>query len=180
MLGYALKLLDRDRLKSLMWGLLLGRADPQRLQRAIDAFTRRMLETNIRPGAREQIARDRAEGAMLVLATAAHEIYAGPIAAGLGFDAVLGTEAVCHADGRIGPGLVGRNVYGDSKLAALTRFLAGRQVQREGVRLSFYSDSSSDRPAFEWADEAVAVNPSRKLARLAAERGWPILDWGRP
>jgi phosphoserine phosphatase len=41
----------------------------------------------------------------------------------------------------------------------------------------FYSDHVSDRPVFEWADEAVAVNPDAKLRRLAAERGWAVEDW---
>jgi phosphoserine phosphatase len=42
----------------------------------------------------------------------------------------------------------------------------------------FYSDHVSDRPAFEWADEPVAVNPHEKLRRLAEQRGWAIKDWG--
>jgi len=49
-----------------------------------------------------------------------------------------------------------------------------------GAPIAFYSDSSSDRPVFDWADRAVAVNPSRRLRRLAARRGWAIEDWGRP
>jgi len=53
-------------------------------------------------------------------------------------------------------------------------------VDRRRISLSFYSDSSSDRPVFEWVDEPVAVNPSRKLARLASEKGWTIQNWGRP
>jgi phosphoserine phosphatase len=42
----------------------------------------------------------------------------------------------------------------------------------------FYSDHVSDRPAFEWSDEPVAVNPHGKLRRLSRERGWEIEDWG--
>ena len=37
---------------------------------------------------------------------------------------------------------------------------------------------ASDAPVFEWADEAVAVNPHDRLKRLARERGWPVEDWG--
>jgi phosphoserine phosphatase len=36
----------------------------------------------------------------------------------------------------------------------------------------------SDQPAFEWADEPVAVNPHGKLGRLAEQRGWRIEDCG--
>ena len=48
-------------------------------------------------------------------------------------------------------------------------------LERGHVR--FYSDHASDAPVFEWADEAVAVNPHAKLARLAATRGWAVEDW---
>ena len=180
MLAHGLGLFSRDRLKSIMWALMLGRVKPACLGVAVGSFTLRTLQRNIRPGARAQIARDRQAGALLVLATAAHEHYAGPIASALGFDVVVATQAVVHADGRVGPGLVGANVYGDGKLAALLRFLDSRSVERSGATISFYSDSSSDRPVFERVDRPVAVNPSRNLARLAARRGWPILDWGHP
>jgi phosphoserine phosphatase len=55
-------------------------------------------------------------------------------------------------------------------------------VEASGLRgtqghVRFYSDHVSDQPAFEWADEAVAVNPHGKLRRLAKERGWTIEDW---
>ena len=180
MLAHGLGLFSRDRLKSLMWAMMLGRAKPVPLGRAVESFVRRTLGGNIRPGARAQIARDRESGALLVLATAAHELYAGPIAAALGFDAVVATQAVVHADGRIGPELVGANVYGDGKLAALLGFLESRAVRRADATVIFYSDSSSDRPVFERVDRPVGVNPSGRLARLAARRGWPVMDWGRP
>jgi phosphoserine phosphatase len=48
-------------------------------------------------------------------------------------------------------------------------------LKRGHVR--FYSDHASDAPAFEWADEAVAVNPHARLRKLAGERGWAIEDW---
>ena len=41
----------------------------------------------------------------------------------------------------------------------------------------FYSDHASDRPAFEWSDEPIAVNPHGKLRRIAEQRGWTIEDW---
>jgi phosphoserine phosphatase len=38
----------------------------------------------------------------------------------------------------------------------------------------FYSDSSSDVPLMELADHPIAVNPSKKLAKIAEHRGWSI------
>ncbi|MDQ8756374.1 HAD-IB family phosphatase [Sphingosinicella sp. LHD-64] len=180
MIAHKLGAFDRDQLKSAMWAVMLGRVPAARMARAIDAFTAATLARNIRPGARAQIERDRADGARLVLATAAHEVYAAPIARQLGFDFVVATQVRVGDDGRVGPGLAGANVYGNSKLAAVEQFLIREALVRDGLAVRFYSDSSSDRPVFEWADEPMAVNPSRKLARLAAERGWPVADWQRP
>ena len=179
MLAYRFKIIGRDRLKVVMWALLLGRTHPERLHAAVEDFTLYTLARNIRPGAWNQIGRDRDDGAFLVLATAAHELYARPIAEALGFDAVVATRAVCAEDGRVGPGLIAENCYGDAKLSALTSFLAEHGVEREGSFISFYSDSSSDSPIFGWCDHPVAVNPSRRLARLSVIRKWPIADWGR-
>ena len=178
MVGHGLGLCSRDALKSLMWALMLGPVDPASLDRAIRAFVEWNLRANIRPGARDQIERDRGEGAFLVLATAAHELYAEPIAAALGFDAVVATRAAVRADGRIGPGLSGANVYGSAKLAALLAFLEARVGAPSSI--AFYTDSSSDRFLLHSVDSPVAVNPSRRLARLAAARGWPTVDWQRP
>jgi len=42
-----------------------------------------------------------------------------------------------------------------------------------------YSDSNTDLPFLEAVGHPVAVNPDRKLRRVAAQRGWPILEFGR-
>ncbi|WP_168195997.1 MULTISPECIES: hypothetical protein [Sphingomonadaceae] len=43
--------------------------------------------------------------------------------------------------------------------------------------MRFYSDDHPDHHTLTWRDEPIAVNPSRKLRRLATERGWAILNW---
>lgn len=178
MAGHGLRLIGRDRLKTWMWALLLGRAHGGGLDGAIRAFAGRTLHGNIRGGARRQIAADRARGARLVLATAAHELYALPIATELGFVAVIGTRAVIDPQGRVGPQLSEPNVYAGAKLEAVLAWLQREGISRAAATVRFYSDSSSDLPLLEWADEAVAVNPSRRLARIARARGWPIENWG--
>ncbi len=179
MAAHGLRIIDRAQLKGVMWRLLLGKVSRSALDPVIAAFSARTLARNIRAGARASIDRDRASGARLVLATAAHEIYAAPIAQGLGFDAVIATQVADHALGHVEPMLAG-NVYAANKLAAVQCWLDGQGLARGDVRMRFYSDSASDRPLFEWVDEPVAVNPSRRLARLARTRRWPIEDWGAP
>ena len=71
MLAYVARLIDRARLKEINHHLLLGRAvHPRDLKPLVESFADSQLASNIRPGARSAIARDKAEGRRIVLATA--------------------------------------------------------------------------------------------------------------
>lgn len=178
-IAYALKLIDRARLKETNHRLLLGgKVHPRELGPLVDSFADRQVATNIRPGARKAIARDKSEGRRLVLATASYRLYAEAIARRLGFDDVIGTGSILGLDERVHARIDGENCYGPAKLRMISDW-----AERSGVRdahghVRFYSDHVSDQPAFEWADEPVAVNPHGKLRRLAEQRGWPMEDWG--
>jgi HAD superfamily hydrolase (TIGR01490 family) len=179
MVAYGLRLIDRAKLKEINHHLLLGRhIHPRQLKPLVDRFADRQAATNIRPGARTAIARDRAEGRRLVLATASYRLYADAVAERLGFDDVIGTGSVIGLDERVHAKIAGENCYGPAKLRMIAEWVdkSGLKGRRGHVR--FYSDHVSDQPAFEWADEPVAVNPHRKLRRLAEQRRWAIEDWG--
>ena len=179
MLAYVARLIDRGRLKEINHHLLLGhRVHARDLKPLVESFATSQVATNIRIGARRAIARDKAEGRRLVLATASYRLYADAIAERLGFDHVIGTGSVIGLDERVHAKIAGENCYGPAKLGMIADW-----VERSGLKdvcghVRFYSDHVSDQPAFEWADEPVAVNPHGKLRRLAEERGWTIEDWG--
>jgi HAD superfamily hydrolase (TIGR01490 family) len=179
MLAYVARLIDRAKLKEINHHLLLGwRIQPRELKPLVASFADRQVATNIRPGARRAIARDKAEGRRLVLATASYRLYADAIAGRLGFDDVIGTGSVIGLDQRVHAKIAGENCYGPAKLRMIADW-----VERSGLKgvhghVRFYSDHVSDQPAFEWADEPVAVNPQGKLRRLATQSGWSIEDWG--
>jgi len=176
MLAYALKLIDRGRLKEINHRLLLGhRRHPQELKPLVDSFAAATVASNIRPGARSAIARDKAEGRRIVMATASYTLYADAIGRLLGFDDVIGTGSIIGLDERVHATIDGENCYGPAKLRMVTDWLGKSGLTRGHVR--FYSDHASDAPVFEWADEAVAVNPHDRLAHMAAERGWQVEDW---
>jgi HAD superfamily hydrolase (TIGR01490 family) len=178
MLAYAAKLIDRGRLKEINHRLLLGKVRTKaELAPLLAGFARRTLANNVRPGARAAIARDHAEGRRVVMATASYRFYAASIAEGLGFDDCIGTDAILGLDSQVHAKIDGQNCYGPAKLVMIEHWLAREGVTRAHVR--FYSDHASDAPVFEWADEAVAVNPHPRLRQLAAERGWAIEDWNR-
>jgi len=177
MLLYVVKVIDRGRLKEINhWLLLGGETHPAVLAPLVDSFAEATLRNNIRPGARAAIARDKAEGRRVVMATASYRFYARAIAERLGFDDTIGTNSILGLDARVHAKIDGVNCYGPAKLAMIEAWLAEHGLTRAHVR--FYSDHASDAPVFEWADEAVAVNPHDRLTRLAKERGWPVEDWG--
>ncbi|WP_309602606.1 HAD-IB family hydrolase [Sphingomonas sp.] len=176
MLLYVAKVIDRGRLKEINHRLLLGRViHPEALGPLVESFAQATLRNNIRPGARAAIARDKAEGRRVVMATASYRFYARGIAEALGFDDTIGTDTILGIDERVHAKIDGQNCYGPEKLRMIEAWLKRETIKPGKVR--FYSDHASDAPVFEWADEAVAVNPHARLARLAAERGWPIEDW---
>jgi HAD superfamily hydrolase (TIGR01490 family) len=179
MLAYILRLIDRGKLKEINHRLLLGaRNHPHELKPLIESFANKQLATNIRPGAWAAIARDKAEGRRLVLATASYRLYADAIAERLGFDDVIGTGSIIGLDDRVHAKIAGENCYGPAKMRMIADWLETSGLKDAHGHVRFYSDHVSDQPAFEWSDEPVAVNPHGKLRRLAEERRWAIEDWG--
>ncbi len=176
MLAYLVKAIDRGRLKEISHLLLLGhRRHPDELRPLVEGFAKRTLAGNVRPGALIAIARDKAEGRRVVMATASYRLYAVGIANALGFDDCIGTNAIVGLDERVHARIDGDNCYGPAKLSMIETWLAAHGIARGHVR--FYSDHASDAPVFEWADEPVAVNPHGPLRHLAAVRGWMVEDW---
>ena len=179
MLAYVFRLIDRSKLKEINHHLLLGsRIHPSKLKPLVASFADKQVAANVRPGARKAIARDKAQGRRLVLATASYRLYADAIAERLGFDDVIGTGSVIGLDDRVHAKIAGANCYGQAKMRMISDWVAKSGLTGVHGHVRFYSDHVSDRPALEWADEPVAVNPHGKLRRLAEQRGWQIEDWG--
>lgn len=170
----AIGVIDRDALKQIMHRLMLGRAVAAAdMARLADSFAAQEDRGNIHTQARARIAADRAAGFHIVIATAAHAFYAHAIAARLGITAIVATQTATDKTGRILHRIVGENCYGSAK----HRMIAATIGAREAAYVRFYSDHLTDLPTFEWADEAIIVNPGRTLRRIAETRNWEILRW---
>jgi HAD superfamily hydrolase (TIGR01490 family) len=179
MLAYLARVIDRGELKEINHRLLLGgKIHPRELKPLVDSFADSQVSSNIRPGARRAIARDRKQKRRLVLATASYRLYADAIAERLGFDDVIGTGSIIGLDSQVHARIAGDNCYGPAKLRMIADWVQASGLKGAHGHVRFYSDHVSDQPAFEWADEPVAVNPHGKLRRLAEQRGWAVEDWG--
>jgi HAD superfamily hydrolase (TIGR01490 family) len=178
MLAYVLRLIDRAKLKEINHQLLLGaKINPRELKPLVESFADKQVATNIRPGARAAIARDKADGRRLVLATASYRLYADAIAKRLGFDDVIGTDSIIGLDERVHAKIAGENCYGPAKMRMIADWVEKSGLKGAHGHVRFYSDHVSDEPAFKWADEPVAVNPHGRLRRMAERRGWAVEDW---
>jgi HAD superfamily hydrolase (TIGR01490 family) len=115
--------------------------------------------------------RERGEPVYIVSATLQEIVQA--IADDLGFDGALGT--VCEVVDGAYTGKAVRALHAENK-ATCIRELA----EERGLDLSVstaYSDSHTDVPFLEAVGRPVAVNPDRRLRRIAARRGWPVLEF---
>jgi HAD superfamily hydrolase (TIGR01490 family) len=118
----------------------------------------------------------RAAGRDVVLVSSSGEEVVGPIGEMLGVDRVVATRMVVQHGAYTGD--IAFYAYGDGKAVAL-RALADEHGY--GLdRCYAYSDSVTDLPMLDAVGHPHAVNPDRPLRRIAAERGWPVLDFRRP
>jgi HAD superfamily hydrolase (TIGR01490 family) len=93
------------------------------------------------------------------------------VADDLGFDGALGST--CEIVDGIFTGKSLHPCYGQHKAEAVRELAA-----REGIDLAAstgYSDSASDLAFLETVGHPIAINPDRRLRRIAESREWPIL-----
>lgn len=177
MIGYALRLYGRDRFKPAAIRLMLGpHFSPARATDLAARFAAWRVPRDVPPGAEACIARDRAEGYRLLMATAAPEFYAGAIAEALGFDAIVATRHRRDADGNWLPQLDGENCYGLEKARRVTEWLSTHAVGG-AAHIRAYSDHLSDAPTFALASESWLVGRGDKFVRLATRHGWRTADF---
>jgi HAD superfamily hydrolase (TIGR01490 family) len=135
------------------------------------------LEPVLRPLVyREPLAlveRHRRRNEPVYIVSAALQEIVDAIAADLGFDGALGT--ICAVDDGVYIGRSLRALHGEAKADAV-RELA-REQAIDLAASTAYSDSETDLPFLEAVGTAVAVNPDRRLRRIARERGWPVLEF---
>ncbi len=136
------------------------------------------VRTLYRPGARRAIEEHRQAGDVLVLLTSSSQYLAEHVARELKLDALICNRFEVDDKGLHTGRTVGALCFGAGKLQHAIEFARGK-----GARLEdsvFYTDSYADLPVLEAVGRPVAVNPDRRLRRLAARRHWELLDWGTP
>lgn len=155
--------------------LLAGASVAEWLRRRAD-FLASCVAPRISAAARQAVAKHRAAGDCLLVISATHSFLAEGAAGLLGLD-VLAAPAEVRNDAFTGR-IAGEICYAERKLVCLRNWLerAGHQFGDFSATV-FYSDSINDLPLLESVDQPITVNPDPRLAAVAAERGWPRLEW---
>jgi putative phosphoserine phosphatase/1-acylglycerol-3-phosphate O-acyltransferase len=142
-------------------------------------FRERVAGT-VYPEARAIVKAHQRKGHTVALASSATGFQAGPLAADLGIEHVLCTRVEAE-DGRLTGRLAGPVLWGRNKADAVAAFAADC-----GVKLAEsygYANGDEDVEFLETVGRARPLNPGPGLARVAAQRGWPVHRFeprGRP
>lgn len=133
-----------------------------------------ILTHRIFPGTKALIDGHLEAGREVWFITASPQEVAGTIAQRLGATGAMGSQAE-HVDGIYTGRLKGEMLHREAKAVAV-RGLADER----GFDLSAsyaYGDSINDGPMLESVGNPTAINPDAKLRRMAASRGWDVLEF---
>ena len=146
------------------------------LAQASQAFLTDHVLPMVTPAARALVQQHQVAGDHIALVTATNDFVTRPIAGLFGIAELIATELARDASGRILGSIHGTPAFRDGKIARVQQWLAAKgRTLADYERCTFYSDSTNDLPLLEHVSHPVATNPGPALARIAHERGWPVL-----
>jgi len=129
------------------------------------------IAASIYPESRALVEAHRAKGHTLAVVSSATRFQVAPVARELGIEHVFCTGLEV-ADGKLTGNVVRPTCYGPGKAEFAEAF-----ARERGIDMSqsyFYTDSDEDLPLLLAVGRPRPVNPSRRLAAIAAKRVWPV------
>lgn len=153
---------DRDEMKAAATRAALAGQRVDRVTDEAHAYAGLIATSWLRPDTAARLAWHRSEGHRVVLVSASYEVYVGPLATGLGADAVA-TRLVATPDGILTGALDGPNCRGPEKVVRLRAWQTA--VGAEGAELWAYGDSAGDDELLGAADHPVRIGDERIAPR---------------
>ncbi len=151
-------------------GMLRGRSEAE-FQEVGERIFRERLATEIYPESRALVLAHRRKGHTLAVVSAATRYQIDPLARELEIPHVLCTQLQVRRG--CFTGKVKRpTCYGEGKANAVRTLAATRRLNLS--KSYFYTDSDEDLPLLDSVGRPRPTNPNRRLADIAATRGWPV------
>ncbi len=149
---------------------------PAASQAARADFMDRVIRPAILPQALDLVKRHQDAGEQVIIITATNEFVTRPIADAFGVSELIAVQLARDTSGWITGEIDGIPSLREGKVARMDLWLSDRGLTWDDVDATFYSDSMNDLPLLEKVGHPVATNPDDRLRKIAADRGWRILD----
>ena len=140
-----------------------------------EQFMRSCIEPMLLDHAFELLQRHRVAGDILLMITATHSVVAEPVAARLGFEHCLASEAEIR-DGRFTGRPAGTPCFQTGKVQHLERWESAQPDPQPLKNRWFYSDSHNDLALLKEVEHPVAVDPDPILLAYAKSVGWEVIS----
>jgi len=152
------------------------------LMSELDELGARLFEGHIAlriyPHMHEVVRAHQERGHTVVLSSSALTIHAEPVARFFGINQVLCNHFELDGDGALTGGIVAPILWGPRKASVVQDFSSANDIDLQ--RSYFYADGDEDVPLMSLVGNPRPVNPRRRLAATAAQRGWPVLRVAGP
>ncbi|MBQ3301857.1 MAG: HAD-IB family hydrolase [Eggerthellaceae bacterium] len=135
------------------------------------------IEPRFRPAAHESMQKHVDQGHTVIVVSASFEPIVLRAMELHPFSGQVSTRMKIAKDGTYTREVDGLPVEGAEKLSAIKHWCDGHFGEGRWEIVAAYGDHHSDEPMLDSAKCAYAVTPDHGLARVAQEKGWPILDW---
>ena len=165
---------DNSWLKETFLSAIAGGLSREQINICSNSFLHQLRQKGIRPGAINALKFHQQAKHRLIMATASFDFYTQQLGQELGFEHVICTKSSWSPDDKILGKIDGKNCYGKNKLTSLIKHFGN---DRQNLYLIGYSDHHTDQPFLDWVDKAVAINPTKKLKKIALQENFEITDW---
>ncbi|WCJ60458.1 HAD-IB family hydrolase [Fontisphaera persica] len=136
-------------------------------------FGREYLQSRIFGPARQRLEAFRQGGVKIVFVTGGLDVFLEPLAAEWEADVLAPRMEVVH-------GICTGRVLPEPFTGQVKARLIREHAARHGFDLAHchaLGDAFGDLPMLECVGHPLAINPDRRLARVAKERGWQVENW---
>jgi HAD superfamily hydrolase (TIGR01490 family) len=166
---------SRGQLQRAVYGNYRG-FDARELERRAQVYFDRVVRSRLFAGAVRRVREHRQRGDRIVLVTGSLRPIVAPLAAHLEANELLAADLE-HRDGTCTGRLREPPLAHERKAGAVRDCMTRHGL--DPAACWAYADSLDDVPMLAAVGHAGVVEPGRKLARIAAQRGWEILRWSQ-
>ena len=148
-----------------------------KMKRLAYEFAKKEVSYGLRPGAIEALNYHKSSGDIIIIASAAVDLIVKPVAELLKIDHWVATN-MRWTNNFLSEEFASKNCYGSEKLERVKQLLDNiLAYNRKEIFIKMYTDSISDIDILRFSDAGVAVNPDRKLAKVAIDENFELVNW---